>query len=93
MHGEELEIKQEPVSHQALVIPEANELGIQHPEEENRRKIESKRRKVSVKTASGIFQCNICETNYGEKGTLNKHFTTVHEGRKQFKCDICNSNF
>ena len=35
VHGEALEIKQEPAS-QALVIPEEKELEIQHPEEENR---------------------------------------------------------
>ena len=24
---------------------------------------------------------------------LNRHVTTFHEGKKQFKCDICNANF
>ena len=24
---------------------------------------------------------------------MNKHIATVHEGKKQFKCDICNANF
>ena len=33
VHGEVLEIKQEPAS-QALVIPEAKKLEIKHPEEE-----------------------------------------------------------
>ena len=32
-------------------------------------------------------------TNFGQKGNLNTHVATVYEGKKQFKCDICDSKF
>ena len=65
VHGEKLEIKQEPKS-QPSPIPE---LQITHPEKESIRKIESKRSKVSVKTASGHkgkkqFKCDICNAEF-----------------------------
>ena len=93
-NGEELEIIQEPDIQSSLII-ESKELEITHPEE-NSRKIESKRRKVSIKTASshqGIkkFNCEICKAYFGQKAHLNIHVATVHEGKKAFKCDICNT--
>ena len=42
-------------------------------------KIESKRRKVSIKAASvhggkqKQFKCDICNAEFGRKGNLNKH--------------------
>ena len=30
---------------------------------------------------------------FGQKGHLNKHVARVHEGKKQFKCNICDSMF
>ena len=51
VHGEKLDIKQEPDS-QPSVIYEAKELEIKHQGEENTQKNESKRRKVSNKRAS-----------------------------------------
>ena len=39
------------------------------------------------------FKCGICNSNFGEKGTLKKHVSRFHEGMKQFKCETCNSNF
>ena len=61
-------------------------------------KKESTRRKVSINTTSDQeekkqFQCEICNANFGRKGTLDRHVGTVHEGKKQFKCDICNGSF
>ena len=97
VHGENLDIKQEPDS-QPLVIPEAKELEIRQTDEENTLKNESKRRKVSMKTASGHkekenFQCDLCHANFGKKGNLNSHVETVHEGKKQYKCEICDTKF
>ena len=97
VHGEKLNIKQETDS-QPSVIYEAKELEVKHQGEENTQKNESKRRKVSMKTASGHkgkekIKCEINKANFGQKGTLSKHILTVHEGKKQFKCGICNSEF
>ena len=30
---------------------------------------------------------------FGQKRNLNTHVSTVHEGKKQFKCGICSANF
>jgi len=29
------------------------------------------------------FKCGICNASFGEKGSLNKHVSRVHEGMKQ----------
>ena len=85
VHGEKLDITQEPDS-QPSVICEAKELEIKLQGEEKPQKNESKRRKVSNKTASGHkekenFQCEICHVNFAKKGTLNSHVATV-QGKK-----------
>ena len=76
VHGEELEIKQEPESRPS-VIPESKELEITHPEEDKSRKIESKRIKVAIRTVSGHegkkqFKSGICIANFVQNDTLNK---------------------
>ena len=86
VHGEKLDIKQEPDS-QPSVICEATELEIKHQGEENTKKNESKRRKVSMKAASGHkgkgkFKCAICNEDFERQGHLNQHVETVHEGKK-----------
>ena len=30
---------------------------------------------------------------FAEKGTFNKHVLAFHEGKKQFKCDLCGDSF
>ena len=37
------------------------------------------------------LKCDICNTNFRQKGNLDQHVATVHEENKQFKCDICKS--
>ena len=39
------------------------------------------------------FKCDICNTNFRQKGNLDQHVATVHEGKKPFKCEICDINF
>ena len=34
-----------------------------------------------------------CEVSFTERGTLRKHFQTVHEGHKDFKCNFCGKSF
>ena len=37
------------------------------------------------------IKCDISKSIFGEKGTLEKHVAEVHEGKKLFKCEICNA--
>ena len=39
------------------------------------------------------FKCNICDASFSEKGSLNKHVASVHEGKKPFQCTICDAKF
>ena len=35
------------------------------------------------------FGCEICGKNYTNERNLSKHIGAIHEGKKPFKCDIC----
>ena len=48
---------------------------------------------VTIHEGNKQFKCDICNNNFGGKGTLKQNVETVHEGRKTFKCCICNANF
>ena len=69
VHGEKLDIKQEPDS-QLSVVHEAKQLEVKNP---NKEKKELNTRKVSMKTASKNFKCDICKANFVQKGNLKKH--------------------
>ena len=60
VHGEKFDIKQEPDS-QPSGIHEAKEIETKHQDDENTWKDKSKRRKLSIKTASEKehFKCDI----------------------------------
>ena len=40
-----------------------------------------------------LDKCNICDANFSQKGSLNKHIESVHEGKKPYKYTVCDSNF
>ena len=78
------------------MVYEEKMLEIKYPDVENTLKNVSKRRKVLIKTASahdGKEQLKYEANAYGAKYYLNHHVAIVHEGEKQFKCDICNAQF
>ena len=39
------------------------------------------------------FICNICDASFSEKGNINLHVESVHEGKKLFKCNDCDEVF
>ena len=41
------------------------------------------------KVKSKTFKCNSCHHEYSNRGNLNRHIASVHEGKKPFKCDFC----
>ena len=36
-----------------------------------------------------MFQCEICDANFVQKGGLKKHITSVHDTKRSFNCDFC----
>jgi uncharacterized Zn-finger protein len=36
--------------------------------------------------------CNICDKLFTSKGSLEEHIAVVHDGKKPFKCDFCNTS-
>ena len=40
------------------------------------------------------YKCDTCDVSFTRVANLKKHLYTVHEGRKDYKCDVChNQNF
>ena len=35
------------------------------------------------------FKCEICSNGFFARGKLEQHVTVVHEGKKPFKCEMC----
>ena len=38
-------------------------------------------------------QCLKCKKSFYQKGHLNVHIPTIHEGNKDYKCDSCGKSF
>ena len=34
-----------------------------------------------------------CDASFDEKGKLNRHIASVHEGKEPFKCPTCDASF
>eukprot|EP01083_Nonionella_stella_P311678 1112088_1 len=39
------------------------------------------------------FDCEICDTSFGEKANLQCHAKTIHEKNRTFSCDLCSKTF
>ena len=52
-------------------------------------------RKVNMKNSKqSLLECNICNRkSFKTSNHLKKHIKTIHEGRKDFKCDSCGKSF
>ena len=42
---------------------------------------------------SQLIQCEICQLSYQTKQGLKRHKLAVHDGKKPFKCDMCDRSF
>ena len=36
-----------------------------------------------------VIECEICQTHFSKESSLKTHIATVHQGKKTFKCSIC----
>jgi uncharacterized Zn-finger protein len=36
------------------------------------------------------YTCSICDSSFSQSGSLRKHISSVHEGKKPYTCDTCN---
>ena len=39
------------------------------------------------------YCCDVCGKQFGQKGHLNQHNRTIHQGQKDHQCDICSKQF
>ena len=36
-----------------------------------------------------LYKCNICDSNFSQKGNLKQHIDSIHIGIKRHKCNSC----
>ena len=46
-------------------------------------KIDAKKRKRNPKNVSEAFKCSKCVLSFSQKGSLNRHVATIHDGKKK----------
>ena len=40
-----------------------------------------------------LFSCDLCDSNFASKQNVKRHIDALHEGKKPYKCDECNTFF
>ena len=40
-----------------------------------------------------MFRCKYCSKTLTQKGNLNKHIHTIHNGHKDYNCNACGKSF
>jgi uncharacterized C2H2 Zn-finger protein len=45
----------------------------------------------SAQKGSQTLQCQFCDTTFSQNCDFNRHVSSVHEGKKKFKCAICDA--
>ena len=48
---------------------------------------------VSIALEKPTHKCIQCDASFAQKHNLNQHISTVHDGKKLVKCEICNKSF
>jgi uncharacterized C2H2 Zn-finger protein len=48
---------------------------------------------IKVTQINKSFTCEICDYSFSQKGNMNNHIASVHNGKKLLKCVICNATF
>ena len=39
------------------------------------------------------YQCGYCQSTFRDNGAVNRHVSSVHEGKKPFQCDVCTKSY
>merc|ERR1712008_651345 len=56
---------------------------IKEGESNEKFKNDVKKRKINPKNVSEAFQCTKCALCFSQKGSLNRHVATIHDGKKR----------
>ena len=45
------------------------------------------------KVHHGSLSCDFCKKDFANKGRIKRDISDVHEGRKNFECEVCGQAF
>ena len=104
VHGEKMEIKNEPLEYENVQELQMTEKVFSDDVVDTALKCEIcssifktketlKRHLQTVHEGKKPYKCDICDSSFSEKAKLKAHISIVHEGKKPFQCNICDASF